>query len=169
MSKLLKFIRAIHSREDGQDVLEFVLLLPFVLFLVLAIIDFGIILDRQQVITHAAREGSRYGAVGKSEAEIRQRAIDQGQSILDGALTSCPLDAANDACVEVAWNDGPDSNVTVGEAGDGVAVRVRYRHHFINPFLAWLPAANSIEIGTCSDSRIEARPASPASKGWDCS
>ena len=167
MRRLLKLTQRLRDEDSGQDILSFALLLPFILFLVFVIADFGIALDRSLVIKHAAREAARYGAVGQDETAVRQRAIDQSQNVLDTATAACPLAAADDACLEVTWGDGPDGNVTVGDTGDGVAVRVRYRYKLINPFISWLPFSEII-LGACADSRLEVPPATASDKSWDC-
>jgi Flp pilus assembly protein TadG len=162
-------MRRLHENEEGQDILEFVLLLPFMLFFLFVIIDFGIALDRYLVITHAVREGARYGAVGQVETGIRQRSIDQSQGVLSGATSACgTFSATDDKCLDVAWNDGPDTNTTVAHAGDAVAVRARYRYKFLNPFVSWMPF-NSIVLGACADSRIEVPPTTAGSTSWSCS
>ena len=164
----MKRNRSLRGDEGGQGTLEFVLLLPFTLFFIFMILDFGIALDRSLILNHSVREAVRYGAVGQDEAAIKQRAIDQSQGLLAGAADPCPLAPATDACLEVTYNDGPDSNNTVGEAGDAVTVRVRYRYRLMNPFLVWLPFSE-ITLGACADSRLEVTPASATNKGWDCS
>ena len=68
----MRALRALRGDEGGQGTLEFVLLLPFALFLIFFVIDFGIALDRSIILRHAAREAVRYGAVGSSEADVRQ-------------------------------------------------------------------------------------------------
>lgn len=161
-------LRRFYRDERGQDVLEFAMLMPFVLFFIFVIVDFGVALGESQQINHAVREAARAGAVGGEETDIRNTAIAQSQSLLGGAANTCPLAAADDACLEVTWNDGPDANNSAGEAGDAVTVRAIYRHNLINPFLAWLPFAE-IELGACADSRVEVGPNSPADRGWDCS
>ena len=75
--------------------------------------------------------------------------------------------AAEDACVEVTWNDGPDGNLAAGDVGDAVTVRANYRYRLLNPFIAWLSFAE-IELGACADSRVELQAATPVDKGWDC-
>ena len=49
--------------ERGQSLVEFALVLPIFLVLVLGIIDFGLGLKSWITITNAAREGARYAAV----------------------------------------------------------------------------------------------------------
>ena len=47
----------------GQGITEFALILPFLLMLIGAIIDFGLLLLVGQIIENASREGARAGAV----------------------------------------------------------------------------------------------------------
>ena len=56
---------ACRMREDdrGQDLVEFALVLPFILILTLAIIDLAHTTMAYASITYAAREGARYGIV----------------------------------------------------------------------------------------------------------
>ena len=161
-------LRAGVAEERSQDMLEFALLTPFVLFFIFVVVDFGVAIGESHAINHAVREASRYGAVGASEAEIRQRAIDQSQSVLTGAVTTCPATGNDNACIEITWNDGPDANTSAGDAGDAVTVKALYRHHLLNPFLAWLPFSE-VELGACADSRVEVQPAASTDHGWDCS
>lgn len=160
-------VRAVHREERAQDVLEFALLTPFVLFFIFVVVDFGLALGASHQVNHAVREATRAGAVGATEADIRQKAIDQSVGLLTGAALSCPLMATDDACVEVTWNDGPDGNVVAGDVGDAITVRAHYRYEFLNPFIAWLPFSE-IELGACADSRVELEPTAPVDRGWDC-
>jgi hypothetical protein len=45
--------------EEGAQLVEFALVLPLLLFVVLGIAEFGFIFQRYEVITNAAREGAR--------------------------------------------------------------------------------------------------------------
>jgi hypothetical protein len=47
----------------GQNIVEFALLTPIVILLMVAIIDFGMAMNRRIVLQHAAREGARMAAV----------------------------------------------------------------------------------------------------------
>jgi Flp pilus assembly protein TadG len=53
-------------KTHGQALVEFAVLLPVLLTLLLGIIEFGFLLYNQQVITNASREGARYGIVSRS-------------------------------------------------------------------------------------------------------
>jgi Flp pilus assembly protein TadG len=45
--------------EDGAELVEFAVVAPVMLLVLLGIIDFGLLFQRYQVITNAAREGAR--------------------------------------------------------------------------------------------------------------
>jgi Flp pilus assembly protein TadG len=49
--------------ERGGALVEFALVLPLLLTIVLGGISGGTLLSRKQTLTHAAREGARYGAI----------------------------------------------------------------------------------------------------------
>jgi Flp pilus assembly protein TadG len=49
------------SPERGAAVVEFVIVLPFLLLLTIGIIEFGLIFYNQQILTNASREGARAG------------------------------------------------------------------------------------------------------------
>lgn len=59
--------------QRGQAVVEFALVLPLLVLILFGVLEFGRIFHTYIVITNAAREGARLGAVGKSDAEIRAR------------------------------------------------------------------------------------------------
>jgi Flp pilus assembly protein TadG len=50
--------------EAGQGLVETVLILPFLLILIIGIVELGIVLQRQITVVNAAREGARFGAFG---------------------------------------------------------------------------------------------------------
>jgi Flp pilus assembly protein TadG len=55
-------------REDGQAIVEFAFVLPFLLFLLLAITQFGLAFRNYLSITDAARVGARAAAVNRTTA-----------------------------------------------------------------------------------------------------
>lgn len=58
MASLIRLVRRWRS-DDGAQLVEFALVLPLLLLVVLAIAEFGFIFQRYEVITNAAREGAR--------------------------------------------------------------------------------------------------------------
>ena len=58
--------------EKGQSLVEFAILLPFLLLLLMGILEFGIMLNSYLTINNAAREGARLGIVAGSNIEIKE-------------------------------------------------------------------------------------------------
>jgi Flp pilus assembly protein TadG len=54
--------------EDGQDIVEYVLVLPLLLMLVFGIVDFGIAVFDYNTVANAAREGARAAISPPSDA-----------------------------------------------------------------------------------------------------
>lgn len=52
-----------HSREEGASLVEFALLAPLLIILVLGIVEFGWLFAQMNEIRHVAQEGARWGAV----------------------------------------------------------------------------------------------------------
>ena len=64
-------------RERGAAAVEFGLLLPLLMLLVMGIVEYGLVFSRQHVLTNAAREGARAASVNLSQS----LAISQAQSV----------------------------------------------------------------------------------------
>jgi Flp pilus assembly protein TadG len=62
------------SADRGAAAVEFALLLPLLLLIVLGIVDFGRILNAQVTLTQAAREGARLVALGQPNVPGRTQA-----------------------------------------------------------------------------------------------
>ena len=61
--------------ESGASAVEFALLLPVLMLILFGIIEFGLALHRQAVLTNASREGARLGIV-QSVPPIARAAVD---------------------------------------------------------------------------------------------
>jgi Flp pilus assembly protein TadG len=79
--------------DGGQALVEFALVAPILLFLLLGIVDLARAWNVFQVLTDAGREGTRYAVVdnGSTDAEIRalvkQAASAAGITVADAAIT----------------------------------------------------------------------------------
>lgn len=66
---------------SGQNMVEYVLILPFMLFIIIAIIDMGRLMFHYSTITNISRETARYASVNpcltgeELKLEIEERAI----------------------------------------------------------------------------------------------
>jgi Flp pilus assembly protein TadG len=71
--------------ERGQAIVEMALTLPLLLLIVLGIFDFGLMFQKYEVVTNAAREGARVGVLpGYTTADAAARAV---QYLAVGGLT----------------------------------------------------------------------------------
>lgn len=97
-------------REDGAALVEFALIAPLLILLVLGIVEFGWLFGQYNDVRHGAREGARLAAVdGGTSAEIRDRIC----SAMDG------LDAGMDS-IQIALgqvDDDTDGTIEIGETG----------------------------------------------------
>jgi len=115
-----------HASEAGQALMETALVLPLILILLFLIIDFGIALDRREVILHSLREAGRSAVAGASVAEIQQRALNESDGVLKDDNSDGVLDDPNQVPVCYVNENG---NVTLGDAGDVVRVRINYEYN----------------------------------------
>jgi Flp pilus assembly protein TadG len=58
------------KNEKGQSLVEFALILPLVLLLLMGIVEFGVMINTYLKIENASREAARSGIVGSTDAEI---------------------------------------------------------------------------------------------------
>ena len=61
--------------EDGQDIVEFALVLPILAMLLFGIIDYGWIFYNQARVGNAARDGARFAVMNYKEAEASKGAL----------------------------------------------------------------------------------------------
>ncbi len=112
-------VGAASGRERGQALIEMALVLPLIMVFILVLVDFGIAIDRREVLQHAVYEGSRRGAVGApvdGVGGIKERTVDQSQGLLtDAEITVCYIDS--------------DLNGDIS-AGDDVRVSADYDYNF---------------------------------------
>ncbi len=113
--------------EWGQSLVEFALVLPLFLVLLLGTIDFGWALRAYITATNAAREGARLGVTGASAADITLRTEERANGLSPLTIT---VDGA------------------AGQSGSSVTVRVTYDYDYITPIGGLL---SGLSMGTLPD------------------
>jgi Flp pilus assembly protein TadG len=112
--------------DAGQEMVEYALVVPVFLLIILGIIEFGIIVLSYDTIANAAREGARWGIVhpddtGGMETIARNRAIGLAQA----ALNVNPSVGGNTVRVEVVYDSSLISGWFVQAFGGSPTVRLR--------------------------------------------
>ena len=97
-----------HRREDGAAAVEFALVVPLLLIVLLAIIDFGWIFNQQLRLTEAAREGARHIAIHSTEAGAQAAAEARATNVAGVAVTV----TYESTCSEQATDDVVTVRVT---------------------------------------------------------
>ena len=94
----MKFKR--HLMPKGQDLVEYALLLPFMLMLVMGIFDLGRVTFLYSTITNISREGARYGVVHQCATEdevitaVKNKSIGINPNDLDFDISWVPADCS---------------------------------------------------------------------------
>lgn len=133
-----RFICSRHD-EDGQSLVEMALVLPFLLLILLGIVQFGFVFSGYIAVTSAAREGARLAATGAANAQVEARVNDM--------LNGSPL--LSDVQVTIV----PEGAKAYGSQ---VSVRVRARCPLIMPLPVAL-ADGAFNLSAQAVMRVEAK------------
>ena len=76
--------------DEGQTSVELALTLPFVFVLLLALVQAGLVVRDQLLVTHAAREGARVAAVSTDDQRVRAAAVQASGALEPGRLSVVP-------------------------------------------------------------------------------
>ncbi len=107
------------SNEKGQSLVEFAILLPILLLLLMGILEFGIMLNSFLTVNNSAREGARLGIVSGSNTEISNLIVN----------ISPNLDTEN-LIVNITPAEGSR------ESGGTLTVEVIYNYQVIIPIIS---------------------------------
>jgi Flp pilus assembly protein TadG len=133
-----------YSTRDtgGQAAVEFALVLPFLLVMLIGIVEFGRAWNQHQVITDAARESARAASLWgtTTEADVKKVATD--------AMAAAGIDYRR-AEIDIVNLDG------AGNTPVTVSIDLRYRFTFFAPLVAWATGDEIIHLKTSFAMRNE--------------
>ena len=109
------------KNQNGQALVEFAIILPILLMLVMGILQFGMMLNAYLTIENASREGARAGIIGSSDAEIQNLVISTSPGLDPERLTV------------IITPDEPDR-----KSGDTLTVQITYNYNLIVPIISSL-------------------------------
>ncbi|MBF0672759.1 MAG: pilus assembly protein [Salinibacterium sp.] len=98
-------MRRMRGDERGAVAVEFALVVPVLLMVIFAIVEFGLIYNAQIQVTASAREGARAAALGAPLAQVKSTAVAAAPS-LSPTLTAANVAVSPSTCA-------PGTNVTV--------------------------------------------------------
>jgi TadE-like protein len=147
-------MRLLITDNSGQALPEFALVLPILLVLLFAMLDFGKAFNYWIDATHISAEGARYAMVNRkpdpaSGLSLQEQLRDQGNTgeLRSGGTPS--IASASQVCVEF-----PNGT---SRPGDPVRVRMSFTYHWL-PFLGSRIGLTETTIDSTATMRLEAVP-----------
>jgi len=121
-------------KERGSSLVEMALTLPMLLLLLFGVLDLGRAVYAQNVITNAAREGARFGAIAPGDSQAIQTQTET-------AIVGLDMSAVT---------------VTVTQTSNTIRVTVTYQFNSITPLVGqFLGAGGAISLEGVSTMNIE--------------
>jgi Flp pilus assembly protein TadG len=109
-------IRNVRRNQDGQAMVEFVLVAPVLLLLIFGIVQFGILFNNYMTLTDATRAGARQAAVSRTlpdpEGKTKDRVV-RAASDLDVDALEITVEPYDPSKGSKTWAQGGDVTVTV--------------------------------------------------------
>jgi hypothetical protein len=141
------------NQEDGAALVEFALVLPLLLVLLLGMLEFGKAFNYWIDATHLANQGARWAVVDRNPGSGTLQDYIQGQAntleLRDGGTPSIPAGDEAEVCISFPLGS---SNV-----GDPVQVTVTATYHWL-PFVGDRISSTAVTISGSATMRLEAPP-----------
>lgn len=125
------------TRKKGQSLVEFALVLPLLLLILVGIIEFGFMFSNYLTMTNASREAVRYISLGSTDGEAIQRAMVVSDLLEEERLIITITPAVADR-----------------GRGDSVTVIASYQYRFITPILSSV-MGGTMNLRTEATMRVE--------------
>lgn len=125
------------KKKKGQALIEFAILLPILLLIIMGIAEFGIMLNSYLTIQNASREGARQGIMGASDQEITQVVLD--------SLDNLDVTKVDLEITPIYSNRKP---------GDELKIKVDYQYDLIIPIIKNI-VGGSVNLTGQTSMRVE--------------
>lgn len=137
-----------YTHQEGaraQAVIEFAIVLPILLLLMLGLINLGVLINAQIILTQAAWEGARTGATLYPD-------IEDGDSHIVGAIDAAVTGLTNpDAVIVAVSPSDKERNAMQWPKPRGESLQVNLAY----PLQLSLPFPVTVKLGAQATSRIE--------------
>ena len=121
MASITRLVRRLALADAGAELIELAIALPILLLVTAGIVDLGIVFQRYEVVTNAAREGARVGVLEDFTATDIQNRV-SAYLAASGMTAAAPKATVTYSTVAIAAG-GPSISV--------VKVAVQYPHQFV--------------------------------------
>lgn len=113
------------SFERGATVVEFALIVPLLLILLMAIIELGALFWVNMTMQHAVREGARYAITGRLDLDPNPNPADRLRPAAIAEKIKLSSLGLYDSVVSDMLVTDPDGNVLVGFGGSGETLVIK--------------------------------------------
>lgn len=128
LEKKILFKITMSGKERGAAAVEFALILPILVTLLLGIAQFGILFNHYLTLTHAAREGVRWAALEQPVSVVKTKTI--------AAATSLSMNSSNVKVILDSVVLADTDKADIEDQGKPVVVEVYYDSPVLTYF-AW--------------------------------
>ncbi len=132
------------TRHNGQGLVEFALVLPILLMIILGIIEFGRLLFMYSSISTASREGARYGAAAGLNDDGTAIRYEDCPGIEDSVVRIGALVGISSSDVTILYDSGPGTSQVEGcppgqpvDRADRILVRVERNFETVVPLISF--------------------------------
>lgn len=163
MSRLLsstrRCIRNLRDQDAGASAVELALVLPILIVMLMGIIEFGRAWNRNQVITDAAREGTRRAVVRDGEDKsITVTNVVQDRLTVSGLTWDGALNGYGASCTDWTLPAPSTRDLIVSGCGWGgetgsearVIIFAPYPFNFLRPILPLLGGSTTMDVAVLS-------------------
>jgi len=105
------------KNQKGQGLVEFALILPVLILILMAIIEFGFMFNSYLTLSNGVREAGRSAALGADDATVELR-LREAASSLDGSQLAITVTPAHRS------------------RGDQITVEATYTYQFLTPIIS---------------------------------
>lgn len=140
----------LRASDQGQELVEFALILPLLLLLLFGIMEFGVVVFTYNTLANVGREVARYGAVHPEDAEIESYINDE--ILGDPHRWTTGIHADSVLITPTLRNNGPLTST--------VNVTVTYTYELLTgPVISALGGKPDIRLRTVTTMYTERSPA----------
>lgn len=133
------------KKDDGQALVEFALIMPFLLLFLVGIVEFGRAWNEHEVLTDATREGARQAAIFDQAGTVT---VDSINNVIKRVLSSNGMAPDSASITLTNWDGASNSPLTV-------QVQYPYQFLFFGPLANWATGQSRVVLSSTFTMRNE--------------